>query len=375
MEYLVYLAYPAMALILFWGAGLAGKGKWNDEFMNLSQTKYFQGFIAICIMLHHIGQEMCGPWQSYPLYHGLDFFVPLGFMFVAVFMFFSGYGLYLSYETKPGYVTLKFLKRKSVPLLIGFFVSGWAFMLARWILGETYDAGKLIGGLIGYLQPNPYCWFALVMPMLYLLFYLVFKFCRHCQILIVIVITFIYQAFGMYIGHNSYLFGGEWWYNSVQLFWVGLLVAKYRKQLYAWAKKLYWVKLAICILGLGASWELAVWTKNTISYYAGGPITHIMKCSWICLGAEMLTSTIFVFTILLLGMKIKIGNRVMGFFGTITFEYYIVHGLVVELFSYRFCDSLMPIVRITNGALMIVVVTALSIPLALGMKKICRIVK
>lgn len=71
-------------------------------------------------------------------------------------------------------------------------------------------------------------------------------------------------------------------------------------------------------------------------------------------------------------MKIRIGNKLLGFMGTITFEFYIIHGLVIELFSYQFCDIVKPIARITNGALMIAVVFVLSVPLALGMKKICH---
>ncbi len=51
----------------------------------------------------------------------------------------------------------------------------------------------------------------------------------------------------------------------------------------------------------------------------------------------------------------------------------IIHGLIVELFSYRFCDIVKPVVRITNGAFMIVTVTVLSVPLALLLKKICHI--
>lgn len=76
--------------------------------------------------------------------------------------------------------------------------------------------------------------------------------------------------------------------------------------------------------------------------------------------------------LLFVGLKVKIGNRLLGFMGTITFEFYIIHGLVIEFFSYRFCDIVLPIIRITNVALMIVVVFVMSIPLALGMRRVCH---
>ena len=53
-----------------------------------SQTKALQGFFAICIMLHHIGQKTCAYWLN-PKYivHGLDVFVPIGYFFVGIFCY------------------------------------------------------------------------------------------------------------------------------------------------------------------------------------------------------------------------------------------------------------------------------------------------
>lgn len=58
MQYLVYLIYPAMLLLLLRGAKFSKNNEWNEGFLSLYQTKCIQGFTAICIMLHHIGQEL-----------------------------------------------------------------------------------------------------------------------------------------------------------------------------------------------------------------------------------------------------------------------------------------------------------------------------
>jgi len=89
MDKLVYLYYIALIVILFWGATVCKKKTWNEEFMSLSQTKYIQGFLAICVMLHHAGQKTCAPWHD-PKYtvHGLDFFVNIGYLCVGVFVLF-----------------------------------------------------------------------------------------------------------------------------------------------------------------------------------------------------------------------------------------------------------------------------------------------
>lgn len=369
MEYLVYLAYPALAAVLLVGCRIYGRGKWNEDFMNLAQTKYIEGFFAICIMLHHIGQEMCGSWQQYPLYHGLDLFVPLGFLFVAVFMFFSGYGLYISVEKRPDYLSKGFLKRKALPLIIGYYVTFWVYLAARYFMGQNMSRRDVILYAIGFMQSNPYGWFAIVMPLLYLIFYVVFRLCKRYRIPLVVLCIVVYQYIGTLFVHSTCILGGEWWYNSVHLFWIGLVIAKYRTKLYDMVKKLYLVLLIACAAGVYGSWQLAALLRDGRGMY----YTERVADKWVVLSAEMLVTTLFVFLILLLGMKIRIGNRVMDFFGKITLEFYLVHGFVIEFFSYSFCDVTHPIVRITNGALMIVVVTALSIPLAFGLKKICFI--
>ena len=375
MDKLVYLTYPAMLAFLFVGAKISKKREWNEVFLDYKQTKYLQGFLAVCIMLHHVGQEMCASWQSYKLYPGLEFFVPLGYVFVGIFMFCSGFGLYVSYEKKPNYLSQGFFRKRALPLIIGYYVSAWIFFIVRILMKQKIDSWDTFCYLVGIKLSNPYGWFALTMPLFYLFFYLSFKYSKR-PILTTTVCVFAYTFAGTCINHNDYLMTGEWWYNCVGMFWVGLLVAKYKDSLIAWAKDKYILKLVICVLLLQGSWYLTNYFQAVFSYYGENarlPMYLTVSFRWICLFGDFLYISFFVFFILLLGMKIRIGNRLLGFMGTITFEFYIIHGLVIELFSYRFCDVVKPIVRITNGALMVIVVFVLAIPLSLGMKKICHI--
>ena len=102
---MIYLIYPLLVVVLLWGAKPFGRGKWNEEAFSLRQMKALQGFFAICIMLHHIGQKTCASWlEDALIIPGLEFFVPIGYLFVSMFFFCSGYGLYKSIQTKPNYL-------------------------------------------------------------------------------------------------------------------------------------------------------------------------------------------------------------------------------------------------------------------------------
>lgn len=375
MNYLVYIIYPVLLGLILWGIKVFKKEEWNEELMSLGQTKYLQGFMAILIVIHHISQEMCASWQYYDTFPGLNMFVPIGYIFVGVFFFGSGYGLFASYVNKPNYLSKGFLRKRVLPLLIGFYIMNWLFTLVRFFLGQDMNAKTVVSYLTGFGMSDSYTWFALVISLFYLIFYIVFKNCKKNRILIVGITVSIISLVGIGLDHYGYIMCGEWWYNANHLFWIGMVVAKNKDKLFRWAQKNYIFKLIISVLLLAAGLFLAEYARNTFSYYYEGylPFLQVVAHRWVRLICEMIASAAFVFAILMIGMKVKIGNKVLGFFGTITFELYMAHGLVVELFSYRFCDEVDSLVRITNVALMIVVVFALSIPLALLLKKVCHV--
>ena len=67
--------------------------------------------------------------------HGLDFFLQLGYLFVSVFFFCSGLGLYKSFRTKPDYLK-GFFRRRVLPIVIAFYLSEWIYLAIRLLAGE-----------------------------------------------------------------------------------------------------------------------------------------------------------------------------------------------------------------------------------------------
>ena len=88
------------------------------------------------------------------------------------------------------------------------------------------------------------------------------------------------------------------------------------------------------------------------------------------MGAETLVCIDFVLMFLLLGMKIKVGNKFLKFMGKITLEFYLIHGLFVDLFAFNFDNGVVNKIRIHNFLLYVVVVFVLGIASALVLKKI-----
>jgi len=378
MDYLIYATYGLLAFLLLYGSHLVkGKGVYKESFLSLSQMKAMQGFFAVCILLHHAGQKTCASWHpaQYTV-HGLDLFVPFGYFFVGIFFFCSGYGLLRSVREKEGYLK-GFCRKRILPIVFLFYVTAWILLPVRVLLGEKMNPLKYICYITGSMLCNSYSWYAIAIVIFYLFFYVSFRICKKEDhaIWLTTACVLAYTLLGTIVNHNVFWLRGEWWYNSVHLFWIGLLFARYEKPVLDFVKKHYGACLVsaivVCVLFYGLS-EIA---QGIWSYYGetwGAPDTVLRR--WGCLVTQVIASCGFVFAVFLIGMKLEIGNKALTWLGSVTLEFYLIHGLFVDLFGFQFEDSLKPLFYIRNAALYLVVVVALTIPSTLLLKKLKEMV-
>ena len=162
---------------------------------------------------------------------------------------------------------------------------------------------------------------------------------------------------------------GTWWFNTPHMFLMGIIVAKYSDKVFERAKKLYGLKLAIVIIlclifyVLGDSAGGIYLTINKHPYMA----PYAYRCDLISGIFQFLYTFAFVSLYYLLSMKLKIGNKVLAFFGTITLELYLIHGIFIHMFSYYMIhEGVKPVYYISNVFLFVLVVLALSVPISYG---------
>ena len=343
MDKLVYLYYPLLAVVLLWGVKFYKKGTWNDGFMSLSQTKALQGFFALLIMFHHAGQKTCAPWLNPKfIIPGLELFVPIGYFFVGIFLFCSGYGLFKSYKAKPDYLN-GFFKRRILPLIVAFYTTGWIFLIVRFLMKQKMDTEQIIYYITGLQLSNPNAWYVITLPFFYLAFYLFFKFIKKdgWAIFATCFVVFAYTVLGTCIDHNDFWMRGEWWYNSVHFFSLGLIFARFEEKIVTHVKKHYKLYMILTFVLIFAFYFLSQLTQGVFSYYGQygfRPHSQVVWYRWICLFSQILASCAFVFFMFMLTMKVAIGNKILKFMGGITLEFYLIHGLYVDLFGYSFLN-------------------------------------
>lgn len=369
---LIYSVYVILPILLLFKAKISKKGEWNDAF-SLDQSKAFQGFLAVCIMLHHIGQKTCASWLFPPtrIVHGLDLFVPIGYLLVSFFLFFNGYGAYKSFHSKPNYLN-GFVKRRILPVVLALYSTTLIFFVARLLVGEKMDLKGALLYLTSVKLCNPNTWYVIVLPFFYLAFYLAFKFIKNDHLAVTAVCLFVggYMLLGTRIDHNDYLICGQWWWNCVHMFPIGIVFAKYEKKIIPHLQKYYPIYLVVAVLALYPLYQLSCYASNVFSYYGENFFApdKVFRRRMTLL-SEMLVCIDFVFVCLLPGMKIKIGNKFLRFMGTITLEFYLIHGLFVELCDHTFAGGVPSPFPIKNVFLYVIVVFVCGVPSAILLKK------
>ena len=365
----MYLVYFFLALTLFFGAKGAGQGKWNEGYTSLGQCKMLQGATALGIALHHMAQKSCAPWhpRTY-IVHGLDPFVPMGYMFVGVFLFCSGLGLYKSLKSKPDYLK-GFFRRRVAPIIIAFYLSEWIYLVVRLLMGEKMDTAQILWYLSGLQMANFNSWYVIVIPFFYLVFWAAFRFCRRegTAIFLVFLFTLGYTVLGACIDHqNVWWMRGEWWYNSIILFPLGILFAKHETAVTRFFRRGYWFWLIFIFAAFFALYQGSEYMINTRwGYYGewGDPlkVTHRLLSA----GSQWLVAIAYVGFCFLLMMKVRLGNGLLAWLGAFSLAFYLMHGMFVEMWGYNFLDLTKSIYYIKNVPLYIAAVLGCAVPATL----------
>ncbi len=356
VEYLVTIIYLILLVLLFYKSKFFGSREYNGDYLSKDTMKALQGFASIAIIVHHVAQKTCA-YGIPPEYvrHGLEPFLNIGFLLVALFFFCSGYGLTVSDMNNVNYMD-DFIKKRVVPLIIPFALTNTVFL--------SLEATRGIDSNFGLL-PNTYSWFVIVIFGVYILFWLVFR-------------TYIKERFKFllvtleiiaFIGVLYVLGSGEWWYNSLPAFLLGMFYARFNTKITSFIRKCYPFALIVFSVLFAGMFYVSNYTDK--DFWGVGLYTFPLVKSIL----QMVCSSLFVLLVFTILMKIRIGNPVLGFFGKYTLELYLFHVVFVEIFGWCFIyQSSKPYLYISSNTLYLFAVILAAIPVSIVINKLNRFV-
>lgn len=321
-------------LLLF---GVSRRPKSETAFFDRVSTKEFQGFLAVFIMFHQTVVIL--KYAGFTI-GDLMFFYYYGILAVAFFFFCSGFGLIKRWMTDEGYIK-GFMRRRIFTVLVPFFICNYIYLtealLSNIRIGAHFGFGAVICSFFGIFLVNNQMWFAVEIMLLYIVFRIVFAKVKKplTGILIMTGVVLIMIVIGLLAGHSdsqtmSYWFKGEWWYNTLLMFPLGMLYAYKEQSINKLLRKAFFpiligsaVLFVVMDLIHRKLMEMTIyWTE-----FDGAPNPLLDKLKG--LGQETLFEIIFLILIVTIMSKLKFSNPVLKFLGKISLEIIMLNYLMI----------------------------------------------
>lgn len=304
--------------ISIWGVRFKWKG-YNDDFLSKHSTDAIKGIFIIVVFMNHIGEyyNVVGADLN-AWYDKVFFLIPRGFgqLMVVMFLFYSGYGVMESIKQKgKGYVN-SMPKKRLLTTIANFDVAVVIFVVVSFILGIKHSGYEILLSFIGWESVGNSNWYIFTVVVCYALTYVSYRLNAKSMVL--------YACFLILVFAISMSFlKGTWWYNTIFAYAVGLVFSEH-KDYGVSSMKLYYMKW-ILVIGSGFLVSLAIY----LFFYG-----HF-KGEWEQVGALVfnIMSSFFAILVVMMTMKIKIGNNVLMWLGLNLFPLYIYQRLPMMLLT------------------------------------------
>jgi len=287
------------------GTTLAPKKTVFDDYLSPKVTSPIKGVCALLVMLHHISQRL-DPMES-------SIYQNIGFLAVAIFFFYSGYGLTVNRLTKPNYMH-PFLRRRVTSMLIPFFATNILYVLAFSVIGAgNYNPLLLISQVFGKDQLNVNAWYIVALFWFYVAYWVSFRFLKSERKGWIFMAVFIW----VYIVACGLWSPGVWWYNTAFCFLLGMAWATFRDKLHRLFSRgtWLWMLVPVVIVCIGVKTYIACYSTNLALTFFGSAAASLA----------------FAWLIVLLSMKIRLSNPIVEFLGKYSFEIYLIHHLLFSV--------------------------------------------
>ncbi len=359
--YLSYIIYAICLFIFLWGISFAKRGQFHTDYLSRDVTMSLRGFVAIGVILHHISQE-----EVFQTAGEISIFVNAGYMYVAIFFFCSGYGLLKRLDLRPGYLN-DFLRKRLPVVIIPFYTSVLFYGIYNIIAGNHLEPLQWVTNILGITMMNEYAWYPIILTILYIAFYLIFKGSAPrprkflYMLFVILVLGMIFCVNGhflwwagepnwwmnpfsesadkWYMQEKVFWLSGEWWVNSPIAFLLGMVWETYEDKLTAFLQKKYPLKIAAVIVLTYVTHILSMYTLEVFGYWSefagNGPAIGEKV---ICYFTQLPHIIFFTIFIIMFTMKIRTINPVSSFFGKYSLDTYMMNLMAILIFRPIFLD-------------------------------------
>ncbi len=237
------------------------------------------------------------------------------YMIVGVFFFFTGYGLSESFKSKPNYEK-KFLKHRILPFYLDCVIFSVIYILVKTVIGSDTLGGGYLSALLNCGKYITNGWYLQAALLVYIGFYIAYRFSNGNQLKLHIFLL------GMLLGYILYYcildFKSLMFYlQSISGVVLGYIWSYRKEKINGFLNRKYHF---ICVFSL---------MILCITFFIGFRGQNILLCTIM----RMIATIFFIVCLICFCMIVPLKNKFTLFFGKISFEFYAIHGLFLDLFQ------------------------------------------
>lgn len=303
--------------IVFFGVILSSCKRRSEEkqFLNQEELKVIRGIFAFCIVCDHIALILWKEQELKSVDKMFEWFGQSGPYIVAAFLFFSGYGLYKSWYTKGDCYIKSFPQKRFVSLLVpwgGMILL--SFLIRNLLLHENITVAHMISSLFNGSPIVPNGWYVMEQLLFYIIFYIGARIFGVKNRMKAFLFNFILVM--AFVGFTIYLRYPEGWFISAFSFVLGEGYALFEEKNFLTVKRFYNL------------WLVTIGTLCLFLHVITGKLTNVILKALLM----NLSGGLFVCCVLILSYKFVIENKLLKLLGKISYELYMIHGLVILVF-------------------------------------------
>ena len=315
----------SLLILCLWGFRFT---QMNPDYFSREETNAIKGIFAIIILCSHISSYVTTS-DSLADRVPLWFLCYLGQTMVAPYLFYSGYGIYYSFQNKLDYAR-DFFRKRFLKTLIHFDLAIFLFIIVQAFFPIHYPTRNYLLCWIGWESIGNSNWFIFVILSLYLFAWLGLiaeEKKRHALLFIVTFLSGTLWVLLRFVAHKD-----NWWIDTLAAFPLGMVFRFLQERIEAHLR-----------FELTHRW--LIYTAVLVAIYLGWHHLKGVDNFGIC-------SCLFCLVLTLITMKTRIGNPILSWLGKRAFAIYILQRLPMIILSrydlYQIPALYIPVVILTT---------------------------
>lgn len=294
-----------ITILTFWGISISK----DDDYLSKERCNSIKGIFILLIFLTHSFQYIRASGYDFSGIDALTLYVIryIGQLVVVMFLFYSGYGVAIQIKSRGKEYITQIPHRRILKTLLNFDVAVCIFIILDLFIAHPLSISQVLLSFVAWDSVGNSNWYIFIIILCYLFTYVANIVSRRYVCSLVLLLCVVSVILLSFIKES-------WWYDTILVYPVGYFYAYYRNQLEPILKRYYYLILAVIIC-------IFVFT------HSHGPFIRGLKPNIMAIA--------FAAIIVMVTMRIKIGNPLLQWFGINLFPLYIYQRLpMITLKSY-----------------------------------------